>query len=283
MDMNHITPDYDARMPMPSLVVTDVDGTFLRPDHTISALTRDVLAQMRASGVRFALASGRPVVGLQRLLARLDLDPTGVILMGQNGSEVCDATTGEVIMDRPIPQVDYRRLIDHVSGFRVTVMVPSAGRLYVDDPEGYNLQAELAANGEELAVLPDLRELPTKPYKVLLAAPAEYLSLEHQRISAPLQDGFEFAFSVPYYYEATRLGTNKGTALAEFCTMQQIPLEQVIAFGDNHNDVAMLATAGTGVAMLNGVPQAKAAAAAVTRHSNGDDGLARFLIDHLGL
>lgn len=270
-------------MQLPRLIVTDVDGTLLRSDYTISARTRDTLRRVRAAGIHLGLASGRSAFGLRRLLQLLDVELDGVVLIGLNGAEVASAETGETLWDRPMPVEDYRALVGRIQGFDVTMMVPASGRLHVEDPGGFYVPEELAANGEELVVLQDLRDLDAPHYKVVISAEADYLAQHHRTISEPFQDRFEFSFSVPFYYEATRRGTDKGSALADYCAAQSIPLENVMAFGDNFNDLAMLREAGFGVAMANGVPESKAVAQAVTRDTNNADGLARFLDEHFDL
>ena len=78
------------------------------------------------------------------------------------------------------------------------------------------------------------------------------------------------------YLEATAAGIHKGSAITDYCEAEGIPLSRVMAFGDNGNDIGMLRTAGLGVAMGNGIPEAKAAADLVTT-SNNDEGIARVL------
>ena len=270
-------------MQLPRLIVFDVDGTLLRSDDTISPRTREILRRGRAAGIHLGLSSGRSAFGLRRLLQLLDVESDGVVLIGLNGTEVVSAQTGEVLWDRPMPADDYRALVGHIQGFDVTLMVSSCGRLHVEDPEGFYVPEELAANGEELVVLQDLRELTAPPYKIVMSAQAEYLAEHHRTISEPFHDRFEFSFSMPIYFEATRLGTDKGSTLVDYCTDQAIPLSDVMAFGDNYNDLGMLREAGFAVAMANGVPEAKAVAQAVTTATNNADGVAGFLEEHLGL
>lgn len=78
------------------------------------------------------------------------------------------------------------------------------------------------------------------------------------------------------FVELTPPGADKGTALARLAGELGIDAREVVAFGDNHNDVTMLRWAGRGVAMGNAVPEVKAAADEVTA-SNTDDGVARVV------
>lgn len=269
-------------MASPALIVTDMDGTLLRSDKTISEFTRRTMADARRAGAVLALASGRPPVGLLGLLRRLDIDPTGVVLFGLNGSVVVSAETGETLVDSPIPAADYRDLITHAQRFDVSLMVPTQDRLYVRDATDPFVEHEKDANGEELVELTDLRDLPAPAYKVLMAGPAPYLAEHHEALAAPFAGRFEFSFSMPIYFEATRAGTDKGSAVVAYCRQAGIDLADVVAFGDNHNDLPMLRSAGTGVAMANAVPEARAVARQVTSRTNDDDGLAHHLRERYG-
>ena len=72
-------------------------------------------------------------------------------------------------------------------------------------------------------------------------------------------------------------GLDKGVALRRYAQRNNIPLEEIMAFGDMDNDIAMLATAGWGVCMANGCDEAKAVADAITEYGVLEDGMGRYL------
>lgn len=82
--------------------------------------------------------------------------------------------------------------------------------------------------------------------------------------------------SLPANLEINAPGATKGDALTELCRMLDIPVEETAAFGDGTNDLSMIRTAGTGVAMANG-DAAVLAAADLTAPTNQEDGVARVL------
>lgn len=83
------------------------------------------------------------------------------------------------------------------------------------------------------------------------------------------------------FLEITPAGGDKGSALARLCAELGISADEVVAFGDNHNDITMLEWAGRGVAMGNAVETVKAVANEVTAH-NDDFGVALVLEDLAG-
>ena len=76
-------------------------------------------------------------------------------------------------------------------------------------------------------------------------------------------------------------GLDKGVGLRRYAERNNIPLNQIMAFGDMDNDVAMIAAAGWGVAMANGCDDAKAVAKAITEYGVSEDGMGRYLEDHV--
>jgi hydroxymethylpyrimidine pyrophosphatase-like HAD family hydrolase len=72
---------------------------------------------------------------------------------------------------------------------------------------------------------------------------------------------------------------NKGSALVRLAQLLGIPMEDTIAIGDSGNDLSMIAAAGTGVAMINGVEEVRSAAQVVTKRDNNHDAIAEVLED----
>ena len=87
-------------------------------------------------------------------------------------------------------------------------------------------------------------------------------------------------FTSAFYFEFTAKGVDKAKALSAVLPSLGIAREELIAFGDGHNDLSMLQYAGIGVAMANAVPQLKDAADEVTL-SNNADGIAAALLKHI--
>jgi len=83
--------------------------------------------------------------------------------------------------------------------------------------------------------------------------------------------------SPPFFVEVLHPHVDKGAGLRQVCAGLQIPLGEVVAFGDGDNDIEFLQTAGLGVAMSNARPTLKAVASRVTDRSHDEDGVAAAL------
>ena len=84
-------------------------------------------------------------------------------------------------------------------------------------------------------------------------------------------------YSSDYYLELIPKESGKGASLIKLCEILGIPRENSIAAGDAGNDLSMIKAAGTGIAMINGMEEVKAAADVITETDNDHDGLAPFI------
>ncbi len=261
-----------------ALVAFDIDGTLLDSGKRPLPGTLRAFEAMRADGTRIMLASGRPIPGLHALAARLGLGDD-LIFAGLNGSVVVDQATGETLAEHPLETGLAASLIRTGREHGVTLMLPHRAELVVESRE--NPQVDHEARGNDLAVrvVEDLADPGVNPTKVLFSAPRPQLEELEAELRDRYADQIELAYSSPIYMEATAAGIDKSTAIRDFCAAHGISPDQTAAFGDNGNDVTMLAAAGLGVAMGNGIPEAKAAADVVTT-SHDDEGIARVLSQH---
>ncbi|MCT1803541.1 Cof-type HAD-IIB family hydrolase [Kocuria carniphila] len=257
------------------LVAFDMDGTLVDSTKDLQPGTRRAFEAMRAAGTRIMLASGRPIPGLKGLASKLNLGQD-LVLAGMNGSIVVDQATNREITRHPMPLNIARALIAVAKRHDVLVMIPHDDELLVEDPSDTHAQHEATSNKLSIRHVDDLTELDVKPTKVLLVGERDITDPLLDELNRTYGDQVELAYSSPLYLEATAAGIHKGSAITDYCEAEGIPLSRVMAFGDNGNDIGMLRTAGLGVAMGNGIPEAKAAADLVTT-SHDDEGIARVL------
>lgn len=267
------------------LIATDIDGTLIHSvQRTISQRTSAAFAAARAAGVEVVAISGRQPYSIGAVVAGSPLDGP---IIGSNGAVSVDLSTREVIFEELI-DVDAQRevalgVMEAFPGVRA-VSVRKAGNDYVAQ-HGYTgkhpgAEKALWAVSQRFA---DLDEVLAKPsVKMVLhdhTVDPEVLLRFAQRLGVT---GCHPTTSGASFLEVGRAGVSKATALARFCAARGIDPADVVAFGDNNNDVEMLAWAGRGVAMGNAVPAALDAADEVTLHHD-DDGVAVVVERLLGL
>ena len=152
--------------------------------------------------------------------------------------------------------------------------------IHLNGKEVNIMQYESRGNHFLLKEVKDLSEfIDVGIHKILTFSDPEYLQEHYQAMMEPFKDSLSCMFTAPFYFEFMPQGIDKSAALDEVFKNGPYHREDMIAFGDSHNDLSMLKYAGTGIAMGNAVEEVKAIADEVTG-TNDEDGIADALIRH---
>lgn len=263
---------------LPHLIATDLDGTLLRNDLSVSLRTRRALDAVRAAGVLVVPVTARQPVGVRRIAQAAGFDGWALC---SNGALAVHLGTGEVLFESLLgveaQTALVHALLERVPGV-VAVSIREAG-------EGFYAQAGYAALATENDHKRDPSTMTALPLEEVLAGPSLKLALRHPELSpadllAAVRSlglgGFHATHSGAPFIEVAAEGVTKAAGLAQLCTHLGIDPARVLAFEDAPNDAEMLAWAGHGVAMANAHAEARAAADEVTL-SNEEDGVAAVL------
>ena len=256
------------------MVATDLDGTVVRGDGTISARTLAAFEACERAGIDIVFVTGRP----PRWLADI-VDQTGHrgFALCANGALVYDLATDQVVRSHPMSRADVlqaRRLLAEV--------VPDA-TFALETLAGFRREEQYIARWDVGA------EALVGPVEDMLVDDPGVLKLLCRNESGTSDDLLDVARTVldgvakPTHsnpndtlLEVSALGVSKATALAELAAERGIEQSDVVAFGDMPNDLELLAWAGRGYAMTGGHPDAIAAASHVAPPCE-QDGVAQVL------
>ena len=261
------------------LVASDIDGTLIRTDGTLSKHTLEVLA---ALPVPFVVATGRPVRWLRQLFDQMTRPVPAVCA---NGAVIYDAGTDQVLRADPL-SVDLlldvaKRLREAVPDIALAVEVEEGRSFWYEEAWPVRWEGE---SPESVRVLATPEELTSVPAVKLLARSAGHQPDEFCELVSRTLGGLAEAThsSSSALVEISAAGVTKAAGLAWICEQEGISPSEVIAFGDMPNDIPMLTWAGRAVAMGNAHPAVKEAADEVGR-TNDEDGVARYLQGLFGL
>ncbi|WP_345466297.1 Cof-type HAD-IIB family hydrolase [Deinococcus carri] len=257
------------------LIATDLDGTLLRPDLTVSARTRAALAAARAAGIQVVPVTARQPRGVRPIAEAAGF--ADYALCG-NGAHGVHLGTGETLFEAHVPEAVQRAVAEALAA-RVPgvlfVSVREGGEVFVAQ-DGYAAIAHFEDHKREPGemgtfTLDDVLARPSLKFIVRHAAltPRELLA----EVRALGLGGFAVTHSGAPFLEVLAEGVSKAWGLERLCARLGIAREEVLAFGDAPNDAEMLAWAGRGVAMGNAEPEALEVADEVTR-TNAQDGVA---------
>ena len=251
------------------LIAMDMDGTLLADDGK-GILPEDAQALRLAheAGIHLALCSGRVPDDMSFYARDMDL-PMHILAL--NGTCILDKPMGQIVRSQYIPEYAARGIFRLLQGKPVAyamfgdhdliVSPPSMSRQELEIIFGSNILREGTRTvihcGSEGAGECIRRGM----NKMMIFTENDPQPL--QEIRSHMEKFFpsvEVSSSWVNNLEVNPLGVNKGSALSALAQMLDIPMTQVMAIGDNDNDIPMLSAAGIGVAMGNATPAARAAA-----------------------
>ena len=258
-------------MNRPRLVATDLDGTLVRSDGTVSAYTREVIARVEEAGVPVVFVTGRPLRWAEEVFDYVGDHGLAVI---SNGALVWDVAADRVHLTRPIP-------VDVGLGVCDLIRRAVPGSAFaVETLDGIALEPAFL----ERHPVPDgarrgpIRDVFTDPALKLLArheelAPQEFWDAAQHVVGDRVVVTWSSSTSL---LEMSAGGVTKASTLALVCEHLGVDAHEVVAFGDMPNDVPMLRWAGTSYAMADAHPTVVEAADLVAP-TNDEDGVASVL------
>ena len=237
------------------LLIVDIDGTIAGESNQVSTRVKQAIQAARAQGVRVGIATGRMYKSALRFHHEIEAD---MPIIAYQGAWIQDPATGITHRHCPVPVDIAKELIDYFE--QPHLLDELSIHVYRDDclyVRGINPDTELYIGRSGIGVTPvtDLRTVLTDRPTKLLAMSEDIDLIQHllqdlrQRYSS---EQLHITTSVPIFLETTQSGIDKGNAIDYVAkNLLGITAENVLAIGDNYNDVEMLAYAGIGVAMGN--------------------------------
>ena len=276
------------------VIIMDVDGTLTNTQKVITPKTKEALLKAEEQGAILVLASGRPTSGLLDIAKELKMDQHHGLLVAYNGSKVIDCETMETLFNQALSVEEGKAVLEHMKKFeKVRPMIDKGEYMFVnnvyDNMIQFNgapfdvIQYESRGGKFKLCEVDDLAEfVDFELNKILTTSDPEYLQAHYQEMMEPFKESLSCMFTGPFYFEFTAQGIDKAKALDTVLIPKGYKREEMIAFGDGHNDASMVRYAGIGVAMANAVQDLKDIADEVTL-SNDEDGIAATLAKYMHL
>jgi Cof subfamily protein (haloacid dehalogenase superfamily) len=272
------------------LLAVDIDGTLLGADFRISDTDLAALRRAHQLGIEVVLVTGRRHTFALPVAAQIGFD---LWLISSNGA-VTRSSGGELFHRDLLPADTARRLCTYMRAFRGSTVVTfdkeEKGALAIErfDELTGSIARWIEKNRAFIATVVPLEDVfVTDPIQVMFCGPVARMQEAEQHLAA---GGFENEITVlKTQYDARDLtiidvlnhACSKGHALRRWAEHRGIPAAEIMAIGDNFNDVEMLEYAGIPVIMGNACPELKQNGWRVTA-SNLESGVAAALDDVLG-
>ncbi len=259
------------------LLLSDVDGTLVRADKSLSAASVEAVQALHDAGVHFAVTSGRPPRGMEMLVEPLSLRTP---ISGFNGGLVVEPAM-TVLEERTIPDEIVPRAIEILERSALSVWVYRGAEWLVRDPDGPHVEREAHTVQFEPSVVDDFGSAHVAKV-VGVSDDYDAVAAAADTARAELGDHVSASRSQPYYLDITHPQANKGAVVDFLAERYAIEPEEIATIGDMPNDVLMFARSGTSIAMGNAHREVQRAARHVTA-TNDEDGFAhavhRFVLN----
>ena len=255
-----------------SLVITDVDGTLVTTNKTLTPRAIAAVQRLHEHGIGFSICSSRPPFGLRMMIEPLRLRlPFG----GYNAGAIVEPADLSVVEQKLIPPDAARQAVAMFQEHAIDCWVFVGNEWLIANPAGDHVDHET-------------HTIPTPPTIVRAFEDAHFAAVgkivgpsnDHDRVAlvtdqmqSALAGRATAARSQPYYCDVIPPGINKGRIVELLGERLNIPRSEILVLGDMENDLEMFRMAGFAVAMGNASDAVKREAQATTL-SNEEDGFA---------
>jgi Cof subfamily protein (haloacid dehalogenase superfamily) len=256
------------------LIAIDIDGTLLNEENILAQETIDAITEARAKGIKVVLCTGRPLTGVKKYLKKLNITGSNEYAITFNGAQVQDAS-GSIIEKFDLDHQDFVKLEQLSHKLNTNFQIETVDYIYATnrDLSPYSIAESYLVNMPIRVRTPKEITKDTEIVKAMLIANPNIINAAESKVPASLLDHLSMVKSEPVFLEFMNKNASKGQALEKLAKQLHLTAENVMAIGDQGNDMTMVSYAGTGVAMGNGIDELKSIANLVTK-TNKENGVA---------
>ena len=264
------------------ILFTDMDGTLLRDDATISDFTRETIRKMTDAGHKFVLSSGRSLANIIETKEKLGLNMPGIYISATNGTLIYECDTQKIIFESRLSMDDVKKIWPVAIADNIHIQTYTDHDLIVPKHDRETDYYLIKCNHPVIES--------EQPWNILDKPPVKMLCIDldnHNRIEAwgnnisKLFPHLTVCFSNPMYLEIFSGKAGKGNSLIWLCNYLNIPVSNSYGAGDEANDISMIQAAGTGLAMCNGNPEIFKFADKIIKINNNSDGLSQYIVNEI--
>lgn len=263
---------------MIKLIAIDVDGTLVNSTKRISNATKKAIEAAKQKGIHIALASGRPFSGMRKYIKQLDLQSDQDFAVTQNGSYIHMNKSGELVAKNCIKRDDLKVIEKYANAFNLQLSYMDSKHFYTASKSSniYTLIDSYIAK-RRLRYMPFDNWHEDKTFgRSLLMGSAKRINYIAFNTPVELTDNYYCVKTERFLFEIMSKNANKGVGVKELSEKLGFKDYEVMAIGNELNDIPMLDFAGLSVAMKNSRRELFDHCDYIT-DSNNNDGVAKVI------
>lgn len=257
------------------LIAIDIDGTLLTSHHQVTNEVKEALHLAQKQGVKIVLCTGRPYLGVKKIVQELGLTKEEDYVITYNGSLVLNCKTKEKISLFELTHDDYLDVDMMARKLGSSLLTETEEAIYTSnrDISPYTIHEAYLTTMPLKYRTPEEITSDLDIVKMMMVNDPEKLKVIEEKLPESFRERFTIVKSAPFFLEILNKEVSKGSALKKLAQHLGLTAEEVMAIGDNENDIPMLQYAGLGVAMGNAKEEIKKHAQKVTK-TNDENGVA---------
>lgn len=263
------------------LIALDLDNTLLLPDKTLSHRNKCILQTLHHHHIKIVLTTGRPLPNTKPILDQLNFTEKDDYVILFNGGLIKNLSNNNILLNKYFSIKNIQHILLILKSLSLPIDLVTQNHVYSIKEYGQSAYSQLISRSLPYSQI-NLSVLNTHSNfqfnKFVVCATSEQLShLEKILSNSPLiNNQFNFVRSRRILLEFVPKNVNKALALNALLEHLSLTPDNLMAFGDEENDIEMIKLARIGVAMGNAIPKVKAAADFQTL-DNVHDGVSEFL------
>ena len=277
------------------LIASDIDGTLINKDHSVTKYTQDIFAKAQAAGYEIVIATGRDYDSASEVVHDLGFEPKDIAIISNNGMHV-SYPRGNYYVSEPKMSFEDCRVFEQLGQkFYMGILYLTKEGIYfqMDERSLQDYQLGLDADRmiyfnerlktEHIRGIDDIKhtfDSGSIVEKMVYIQHPDYLELMKERLVQAFDPTYALLMVSPGWAEIMPRHINKGDALIALAEQMGISAQATIAFGDSDNDLTLIQRAGRGVAMANARNSLKIIADDITL-TNEENGVAHYIEQHL--
>lgn len=263
---------------MIKLIALDIDQTLLNSQSKITEDTKLALQKALQQGIKIVLCSGRPLAGVSPFLKELGVSSDEQYVITYNGALI-ETVSGKILSRQILTNADYRRIVKYVNDNDMQYYVLDDDSNVYTSNHDINRIAVVQAWENSAGIFvrePDELASDFEIAKAAIVGEKETLDQYEQAVKDEFADEYYVVRAGANFIEIMHPEVNKGEGLTTLADILHLSSDEIMAFGDEKNDLPMFDFVGSAVAMGNGSDIAKEHAKYVT-DTNDNDGIAKAL------
>jgi len=265
------------------LFVADMDGTLLNDDKKLSDKNIQAIKKLQDFGIKFAVATGRHDSMIKSYLKHLDLN---VPVISCNGAMVREPFSDQVFLSEALPKEHSLQIIDLCKERNIDFHIYGYESIFGEELNHkmlyyHNLNKSLPSEERtKLITVPDCKDIvcnePEPLYKFLIISNRNKDLLDIMDGLAKIE-GLTACLSMPTLCDVMKKGVTKAYALQKLSESLAIKRNEIVAIGDQFNDIDLIEYAGLGIAVANAEDALKEKADIVTISNNNEDAVSEAI------